>query len=539
MLGLFGAAARLFRPWLYGARRNQPEARQGDGSNEGPVPCQCGCSHGKAPPILQGEARQAERRAQTGRRAEDAMQKCEGSAGSAGGKGRDAPPGGKGKPKGKGRKGKPKGKPKGKGRKGKPKGKGRKGKPKHGTNGKILPLEFVAAMVGGACTPLEFMAVMAGDTGTKLAMSLLEALKLPVSDKPNAKYDTHDMYRILLAVFSHENNQSSMDGVYKEGPGAGGSQKADQPHPGAGDHTRRAARLHAEAVRERGGPLDGARQAARDAAAAHRRGNRHARHPAVREGPHEVRRILKVREGHQKVRPPGHHTLRGGGATPDPGGGGGPPGGRDRRRGGAAAAGVPQARHTRALPGDGPRVPFRRRHVQGQKDGHTHSHARRQASPDQRVHPRVRRGGARGHIGTHDDVRVGPDRLVQARNREAPKSYEGGHRRGQKAGKTAREGGPRTTDKYHVFATTMPDSWIDDDPDKVAEFYRIRWGIENSYKSYEQMRPRTTSRSYSVRFLLTIMPFVFYNIWTLARFMEARRAGVHNEARRTAARRAR
>ena len=76
----------------------------------------------------------------------------------------------------------------------------------------------------------------------------------------------------------------------------------------------------------------------------------------------------------------------------------------------------------------------------------------------------------------------------------------------------------------------MPDSWIDDDPDKVAEFYRIRWGIENSYKSYEQMRPRTTSRSHSVRLLLTIMPFIFYNIWTLARFMEARHAGVHKEA---------
>ena len=55
-------------------------------------------------------------------------------------------------------------------------------------------------------------------------------------------------------------------------------------------------------------------------------------------------------------------------------------------------------------------------------------------------------------------------------------------------------------------------------------------GIENSYKSYEQMRLRTTSRSHSVRLLLTILPFIFYNIWTLARFMEARRAGVHNEA---------
>ena len=79
-----------------------------------------------------------------------------------------------------------------------------------------------------------------------------------------------------------------------------------------------------------------------------------------------------------------------------------------------------------------------------------------------------------------------------------------------------------------MFATTMPDSWIDDDPDKVAEFCRVRWGIENSYKSYEQMRPRTTSRSHSVRFLLTMIPFIFYNVWTLARFVEARHAGVHN-----------
>ena len=46
---------------------------------------------------------------------------------------------------------------------------------------------------------------------------------------------------------------------------------------------------------------------------------------------------------------------------------------------------------------------------------------------------------------------------------------------------------------------------------------------------YEQMRPRTTSRSHSVRLLLTILPFILCNIWTLARFMEVRRAGVHNE----------
>ena len=87
-----------------------------------------------------------------------------------------------------------------------------------------------------------------------------------------------------------------------------------------------------------------------------------------------------------------------------------------------------------------------------------------------------------------------------------------------------REKEARVADGCRVFAATIPDSWIDDDPDKVAEFYRMRWGIENSHESYEQMRPGTTGRSRSVRLLPTIMPFMFYNMWTLARFMEVRRA---------------
>ena len=72
----------------------------------------------------------------------------------------------------------------------------------------------------------------------------------------------------------------------------------------------------------------------------------------------------------------------------------------------------------------------------------------------------------------------------------------------------------------------MPDSWIGGDPHRVADFYRRRRGIENSYKSYdkpyERTRPRTTSTSYSVRILLGILPFALYNIRILARFMAAR-----------------
>ena len=80
----------------------------------------------------------------------------------------------------------------------------------------------------------------------------------------------------------------------------------------------------------------------------------------------------------------------------------------------------------------------------------------------------------------------------------------------------------RIEDKYYVFATTMKDSWIGGDPNRVAEFYKKRWGIETSYKCYEQLRPWTTSTSYSVRILLWFFPFVLYNLWIIACFITTR-----------------
>ena len=81
-------------------------------------------------------------------------------------------------------------------------------------------------------------------------------------------------------------------------------------------------------------------------------------------------------------------------------------------------------------------------------------------------------------------------------------------------------------DKYCVFATTLPDSRINGDPKNVAELYRMRWGIENSYKSYEQLRPWTTSNKLSVRILLWFIPFILYNLWLLARFLTAKQTGM-------------
>ena len=80
--------------------------------------------------------------------------------------------------------------------------------------------------------------------------------------------------------------------------------------------------------------------------------------------------------------------------------------------------------------------------------------------------------------------------------------------------------------EYYVFATTMVDPWIDEDPKRVAEHYKLRWGIENSYKLYEQLRPWTTSNKMSVRFLLWFIPFVMCNLWVIARFITGRRTGI-------------
>ena len=80
-------------------------------------------------------------------------------------------------------------------------------------------------------------------------------------------------------------------------------------------------------------------------------------------------------------------------------------------------------------------------------------------------------------------------------------------------------------DRRHVFATGMGYSPIGVDPDRVAEFYRKRWGMENSYKCYEQMRSRTTTTSHTARIVLWFIQFLLYNMWVLARFMACHRCG--------------
>ena len=76
--------------------------------------------------------------------------------------------------------------------------------------------------------------------------------------------------------------------------------------------------------------------------------------------------------------------------------------------------------------------------------------------------------------------------------------------------------------QHHMFAATMGDDWIYGDPHHVAESYRRRCGMENSYKSYEAVKSPTTSTDYSVRILLWFTPCILYGVWILALFMTVR-----------------
>ena len=80
-------------------------------------------------------------------------------------------------------------------------------------------------------------------------------------------------------------------------------------------------------------------------------------------------------------------------------------------------------------------------------------------------------------------------------------------------------------DRYIPFITNMKFPNIQDNPEQVAEFYKRRWGVEVSYKGYEQIRPWTTSTNHSVRILLLFFPFILYNAWVLANYVAKHKSG--------------
>jgi hypothetical protein len=55
-------------------------------------------------------------------------------------------------------------------------------------------------------------------------------------------------------------------------------------------------------------------------------------------------------------------------------------------------------------------------------------------------------------------------------------------------------------------------------PRQVYEMYRLRFGIESSYRMMNQVRARTCSRKPSLRLLLTGIAFTILNLWTFIRW---------------------
>ena len=60
--------------------------------------------------------------------------------------------------------------------------------------------------------------------------------------------------------------------------------------------------------------------------------------------------------------------------------------------------------------------------------------------------------------------------------------------------------------KYLTLATNTPTRMLYAELDKLVDMYRMRWRIENSYKSIESCRAHTLSRGHVIRTFLFFFP---------------------------------
>lgn len=72
------------------------------------------------------------------------------------------------------------------------------------------------------------------------------------------------------------------------------------------------------------------------------------------------------------------------------------------------------------------------------------------------------------------------------------------------------------TDQYIVFATNIPTNKIFWNLHCIPDEYRKRWGIETGYACVGKFRPRTTSKSHSMRFMCFFYPLILFNVWIIA-----------------------
>lgn len=371
---------------------------------------------------------------------------------------------------------------------------------------------------------IEFMREMAGGLGTRLAISLLAGLMLPFSGAPNAVYGLPDMYRLLLSVCSREGGGSSAEAQYQRSRTLKGAKRLP---------SRRRMLDIIKGVRRDHMLSRCSRMVTRSMVRARRHGM--LRHPVdVAIDEHDIPSYARVlgmtyavfsryKKGTKKFHRLAtlHCTVEGHRLTL----------GVEVVRRGDDAAGTVQRLLWRAR-----RRGIRMSSITIDRGFHSVDVIEAiKAMGIPLVMPAVKLARIKGAIkeydsGERDAVsahaitnsagRSSSYTLAILKREDLEKRYAGmtpeDRRLADLHDKDAR------VRQYYVFATTMGMDWIGGDPHRVAEFYRRRWGIENSYKSYEAMRPRTTSTDYSVRILLWFIPFLFYNIWILARFMAAR-----------------
>jgi hypothetical protein len=76
----------------------------------------------------------------------------------------------------------------------------------------------------------------------------------------------------------------------------------------------------------------------------------------------------------------------------------------------------------------------------------------------------------------------------------------------------------RQGDKLLIFATNLSVA-----PRKLKELFRMRWGIEMSYRMIGLFLAKTTSKRYGLRVLFFFLAVVLYNLWVLWNFKRRRR----------------
>ena len=74
-------------------------------------------------------------------------------------------------------------------------------------------------------------------------------------------------------------------------------------------------------------------------------------------------------------------------------------------------------------------------------------------------------------------------------------------------------------ERWLPFITNIP---VDEmGREKLGEAYKLRWGIETSYRMKNQLRGKTCSRCYPVRYVLYMMSICMYNLWVLLNILHA------------------